>query len=168
LAPIVALVAGDSPVPHWQLAAEPAAPTRPEAVPAPSSPAAAAPQAVVGQLAAAVAHSTDGQVEIRLDPPELGRVQIHLAQLDGGLEAVVLADRPETQDLLRRHADQLARELEAAGYARVSLDFAAGGETATRSYQDRPAAPFELQRPPDEEAKAARPMAPAGGLDVRL
>jgi flagellar hook-length control protein FliK len=95
-------------------------------------------------------------------------VQIHLAQGDGGVQAVVLADRPETQDLLRRHADQLARELEAAGYERVSLDFAAGGETATRSRQSRPAALLELGPLPEEAVKPTRPMTAAGGLDVRL
>jgi hypothetical protein len=96
-------------------------------------------------------------------------VQIHLAHGDGGLQAVVLADRPETQDLLRRHADQLARELEAAGYERVSLDFAAGGEAAPRRHEDRPAALLTLGPPQEAPAAApARPTASAGGLDVRL
>jgi hypothetical protein len=82
---------------------------------------------------------------------------------------VVLADRPETQDLLRRHADQLARELEAAGYQRVSLDFAAGGEAAPRRDGDRPAAMLDLAPAPDAPAAApARRVAAAGGLDVRL
>ena len=86
------------------------------------------PQAVIGQVAVAISKASDRKVEIRLDPPELGRVQIHLTPIDGGVQAVVMAQRPETQDLLRRHAEMLAHELGAAGYGNVSLDFAAGGE----------------------------------------
>ena len=81
----------------------------------------------------AIGRTSDDRVEIRLDPPELGRVQIHLTRLDGGVQAVVLADRPETQDLLRRHAEALARELGQAGYDTVSLDFAAGARGPRRT-----------------------------------
>ena len=77
------------------------------------------PQAVIGQVAVAIGRTSDRRVEIRLDPPELGRVQIHLTPVDGGVQAMVLADRPETQDLLRRHAEALARELGEAGYGNV-------------------------------------------------
>ncbi len=123
-----AMVSTDAPPPQWHLAPSgPAGAARADA-PVPTA-VQVSPQAVVGQLAFAVGQTHDRRVEIRLDPPELGRVQIHLKPIDGGVQAVVLADRPETQDLLRRHADQLARELGEAGYGSVSLDFAAGGDT---------------------------------------
>ena len=96
---------------------------------------AADPRAVVGQIALAVSESDSTRIEIRLDPPELGRVHIHLTTVDGGVQAVVAAQRPETQDLLRRHADTLAQELADAGYGDVSLDFS-GGEATGGS--DRP------------------------------
>ena len=113
-------------------------------------------------------------MEIRLDPPELGRVQIHLTRLDGGIQAVVLADRPETQDLLRRHAEVLARELGGPDTTTVSLDFAAGGEarggrdeaagrTGRRSRRAAAAPSPPRRRPPRRRAASL-----AGGLDIRL
>jgi hypothetical protein len=167
-APIALVVASDAPAPHWHLAPELSAPARAEAVAAAPGPAPAAPQTVVGQVATAVARATDGQVEIRLDPPELGRVQILLQPADGGVQAVVLAQRPETQDLLRRHAELLAQELGAAGFGSVSLDFG-GGEPAPNR-DDAPAAwhaPAFAAAP--AEVPPARPSRPvAGGLDIRL
>jgi flagellar hook-length control protein FliK len=118
-----------------------------------------------------VARAADGQVDIRLDPPELGRVQIRIETLDDGVRALVLAERPETQELLRRNADQLARDLGAAGFERVSLDFSAGGQAAAR--RDRAAVQFAVAgQGVSAEAPlpdAARPRASAaGGLDIRL
>jgi hypothetical protein len=104
-------------------------------------------------------------VEIRLDPPELGRVQIQLNPGDGGLQAVVLAERPETQDLLRRHAETLARDLNAAGYTNVSLDFAAGGEAAPRRDEPESGGPAPTAA---VEIAVAPARAPADGLDIRL
>jgi hypothetical protein len=134
-------------------------------------PPAAGPQPVAQQVAAAVARASDGQVEIRLDPPELGRVQIRMETTDDGVRAVVLAERPETQDLLRRNADQLARDLGSAGFERVSLDFSAGGQAAAR--RDRAvmqcAAAGQGVSTETPRPDAARPrLSAAGGLDIRL
>jgi flagellar hook-length control protein FliK len=133
-------------------------------------PQAAHPQPVAQQIAAAVARASDGQVEIRLDPPELGRVQIRLETGDDGVRAVVLAERPETQDLLRRNADQLARDLGAAGFERVSLDFSAGGQAAARRDGRAPIAFAAAgQGMPAEIPILARNRGTAaGGLDIRL
>ena len=152
------------------------------AAPAPATPAAAPthgpiathaaadPQAVAGQIAAAVARSDHNRVEIRLDPPELGRVHIHLTTVDGGVLAVVAAQRPETQDLLRRHAEVLAQELTAAGYGEVSLDFATGNEAAPGRDDRRPSDWHAVAfAPVDAAASAAAPRAGvAGALDIRL
>jgi hypothetical protein len=133
-----------------------------------------APQALAGQITLAVGRATtDRSVEIRLDPPELGRVQIHLRPTETGLQATVLAERPETHDLLRRHAELLARDLGAAGFRDVSLDFAAGGQTAPGRDEAR-AAIVAANAAADVPPEAAVQPAPArrdvvaGGLDIRL
>ncbi len=113
---------------------------------------------------------TSSRVEIRLDPPELGRVHIHLTTTDGGVQAVVVAQRPETHEFLRRHADVLAQELSAAGYGDVSLDFATGGEAATRD--DRPppdwyAADWQAS-PEPSAARAPSRQGARDALDIRL
>jgi flagellar hook-length control protein FliK len=126
------------------------------------------PQAVAGQVAVAIEQASGRRVEIRLDPPELGRVQIELRPVDGGLQAVVLAQRPETHELLRRHADLLIRDLVDAGFGAVTLDFANGGEAPP---QDRPRADWQgvaaTQMPPEPPVRRPRPAA-SDGLDIRL
>lgn len=130
----------------------------------------AAPRPVGQQIAAAVTQAATGQVEIRLDPPELGRVQIRLEPVEGGTQAVILAERAETQDLLRRNAGELARELAEAGFGRVSLDFSAGGEAPKRD--DRPpagaTAPVVLALAETLPAARARAGITAAGLDIRI
>ena len=168
------VVLRDAAPPTWQLAAGPGlAPARTEApVQVPALPPTVPPQAVMAQVAVAIGGTSDDRVELRLDPPELGRVQIHLTRLDGGIQAVVMADRPETQDLLRRHAEVLARELGSAGYDSVSLDFAAGHEARAGLGEARemdwaqvaPEAPAVPAPPVSAPPRASL----AGGLDIRL
>ncbi|WP_424934563.1 flagellar hook-length control protein FliK [Amaricoccus macauensis] len=93
----------------------------------------ARPQTVAQQLSVAVSSAQNGQVEVRLDPAELGRVQIQLQTSEDGVRAVVMAERAETQDLLRRNSDVLTRDLEEAGFNSISLDFTGGNETGERS-----------------------------------
>ena len=131
---------------------------------------AASPREVASQITVAIAQAGQPQVEIRLDPPELGRVQIRLNPTEHGLQALVLAERPETQDFLRRHAEVLRNDLTEAGYAQVSLDFAAGGEAASRdapAEERRFGAAPELAAAPAVAREAPRRVA-AAGLDIRL
>lgn len=167
----------DAPEPAWQLTEATARPARAEATvhPLAAAPASPAPRQVVAQVAVAIGEAPDDQrLEIRLDPPELGRVQIHLTRHDGAVQAVVLADRPETQDLLRRHSDLLASELDAAGYEGVSLDFPrpdAQPERASPPSDDWGQTPAPPATVPEPVAVMLRDEARgsfAGGLDIRL
>ncbi len=54
--------------------------------------------------------------EIRLDPPELGRIEVRLdVDRDGNVTSRLIADRSDTLDLLRRDATGLERALQDAG-----------------------------------------------------
>jgi flagellar hook-length control protein FliK len=54
--------------------------------------------------------------EIRLDPPELGRIDVRLdVDRDGNVTSRLTVDRPDTLDLLRRDAAGLERALQDAG-----------------------------------------------------
>lgn len=81
---------------------------------------AAAPQTSAGiqvaiHLARAVQEGLD-RINIRLNPAELGRVDVKLeVRLDGTTMAIVAADRQETLDLLQRDARGLERALQEAG-----------------------------------------------------
>ena len=64
------------------------------------------------------AKSADGvkHFDIRLDPPELGRVEVHLSLDDSGkAQASLVVDKPQTLELLQRDAANLTRSLNDAG-----------------------------------------------------
>ncbi len=83
--------------------------------------------AVAHQVIAAIRQEKgSGTVEVRLDPPELGRVRIaFLMERQDIVTALVTSERPETLDLLRRHASDLSKELERAGFTSVTINFSA-------------------------------------------
>jgi flagellar hook-length control protein FliK len=65
---------------------------------------------------AAHAHAGKNRFEIRLDPPELGRIDVRLdVDRDGKVTSRLVVDRPETLDMLRRDAPELERSLQQAG-----------------------------------------------------
>jgi flagellar hook-length control protein FliK len=54
---------------------------------------------------------------IRMDPPELGRIDIKLSiEKDGSVQAVIASDNPHTHDLLRREASTFERSLSDGGF----------------------------------------------------
>jgi flagellar hook-length control protein FliK len=158
----------DGPAADWRLGIDPSAnASRGEAANH-----AVRPRYVAEQVAAAVKTARDGgPVELRLDPPELGRVQIHLVTTDDGARVVVMAERADTHDLLRRHAEMLARDLSDAGFDTVSLDFSQGREAADQR-SERNEAAFAAATGVAEAAEAPERSATPGvrlsGLDIRL
>lgn len=76
-------------------------------------------------VAAVAARPGESKLEIRLDPPELGRVMIGFDR-DGAdiVRAVVTADSPDTLDLMRRNADVFQRALAEQGFSNLDLQFA--------------------------------------------
>lgn len=82
------------------------------------------------QVIAAIRTGAGGDgIEVRLDPPDLGRVRIHFTmERADSVVAVVSTDRSDTLDTMRRHAGDLVKELSRAGFADVHLEFKSGGE----------------------------------------
>ncbi|WP_161862983.1 flagellar hook-length control protein FliK [Algicella marina] len=70
----------------------------------------------------------DGNVEIRLDPPELGKVRISMSGNEASLTANVFVERAEVEALLRRNADVLHSALSEAGFDGLSLNFGGAAE----------------------------------------
>jgi len=114
--------------------------------------------------------------EIRLDPPELGRIEVRLdVDTDGRVTSHLIAHRAETLDLLRRDAAGLQRALEDAGLKTTDngLQFSLRDQstdhqqpqTGSRAAQllipdETPADPL-----PDSYGQIARLR---GGLDIRV
>lgn len=81
---------------------------------------------VAKQIVAAVRADNDGRLELQLSPEELGKVRLSLHVADNTINVVILADRPETIDLMRRHADILQREFRESGFSSMSFTFGQG------------------------------------------
>lgn len=128
-----------------------------------------APPSPVNQIGDVVRATAGSRVELMLAPEELGRVTLSFQPDGDGVRVHLMADRPDTLDLFRRHAADLEAELRAAGYDSASFSFASGGrdpegsseEGGWRQTADSPPDPDPM-RPADSGS------AGAGALDLRL
>ena len=170
-------VAG-GPTPSQDQAATPAAggTPNPSAPSAPHSAGGTAPPGPAQQVAQAVAQASvhapgERVVEVRLDPPHLGRVRIEFDFTGDAVRAVVSAAEPEALSLLRRGGAGLARELAEMGYEGAEVEYAedradhAGrDERAGRAF----ALPAPLAGPSEHAAPAKSVRRHDGALDITL
>lgn len=128
------------------------------------------------QLADAIVRTKDGVVEIQLDPVELGRVTVFLGT-DHRAGLGIIAERPETLDLIRRHSDQLLQDLKENGMPDARLDFTRqdnshGNGRGRGQSQQQPdhgqGAPVPSPVPPPPARPAMRAAASANRIDIRL
>lgn len=119
------------------------------------------PQQVIDAIRAAQGN----RVELQMAPEELGRVSMSFQPEGDALRVHLIADRPETLDLLRRHAPELAAELRAAGYENASFSFGRSGNAP--SFRADPET-GESASGPENPAPRAATAAPVGALDLRL
>ena len=156
-------------------ATEAAASGRPTATEAAQIPQ-TAPRALALQIATALGRASEGSIDLALHPRELGRLRLSLAPTEQGLVVTVTADRPETLDLMRRHAAELGQDLRAMGFRDVDLNFSGTGPDHFRG-QAAPAGRDDTRipdgSPPVADPGPSRPVAAVqavrvSGLDIRL
>lgn len=127
------------------------------------------PENIARQVVEAIHRTGDNRVEIRLNPDELGRVQIQMTTTEAGIVMSMISERPETSELLRRHIDLLAQEFEGMGYADVEFKFdeegANGGQQATPNHE-RPAE-NKTDTVKNHEHRETPTMA-LSGIDIRI
>jgi hypothetical protein len=127
-----------------------------------ASVAAAPPTAVpslAAQLVQTLAQRPDGTTEIALSPDELGHVRVTLQADAKDPDRIVVMlnfERPETLDLFRRHADQLADALRSAGFSGADIGFGRSDGGENRNAQ--PEAPL-----PDTIVADRGPVDPVNG-----
>ncbi len=98
--------------------------------PGPAAPPMPVPQ-LVARLAAALNPGAEGETELALSPEELGHVRVKLKPDAANPERLVVMitfERPETLDLFRRHAGELADAFRSAGYAGADIGFGQQGD----------------------------------------
>ncbi len=126
---------------------------------------------ILSQISSAISNTSKDTVEIRLDPPELGRVIISITQNDSGLAATVTSEKAEVADLLRRHAELLSRELSKSGFGEPSLEFSHKGQQDGRPNLKEDAGYFSATTPEDNEVVSTIEtilQSQSGSLDIRL
>jgi chemotaxis protein MotD len=114
--------------------------------------------------------------DIRLDPPELGRIHVHLdVDRNGEITSHVIADRPDTLDLLRRDSSSLERALQDAGLktANNGLQYSLRDQSFGRNDQPTQTAATTHLIASDETNEPMPPVyrvlaGARAGLDIRV
>lgn len=114
-----------------------------------------------------------GTVRLIVAPDELGTVEVTVRPDAEGLALHLRGEREASVDLMRRHADQLQRELAQEGLAGSRLSFSQGGQGGAEGREAgrdmrsrRDAAPPVV--PPAASAPLRFMAAGAGQVDLRL
>jgi flagellar hook-length control protein FliK len=127
---------------------------------------------------AAHAQAGKNRFEIRLDPPELGRIDVRLdVASDGQVTSHLRVERAETLDLLRRDAPALERALQQAGLKTSDngLQFSLRDQSFSQHNQSRdmPAmarivVPDEKLVPAETQRHYGRLAGMGSGVDIRV
>jgi flagellar hook-length control protein FliK len=137
----------------------------------------AVPLSGVPVLIASRALAGDKHIDIRLDPPELGRIEVRLkVDREGQISSHLIADRPDTLALLRRDGAGLERALQDAGFktAGDGLQFSLRDQSGN-GQPDARTAPQPLAADQDTNTRLdtvpnsyMRYSGRVGGLDIRV
>ena len=126
---------------------------------------------VARQIAEAVQQMPGRPVEITLSPEELGRVRLALSSSEAGVIVNVLAERPETMDLLRRHIGSLETTFQTLGYEEIAFSFSGGNMDQNN---DAEASSHNLSNAITDDAdttdvtQVILASGPMTGIDIRL
>ncbi|WP_374392975.1 flagellar hook-length control protein FliK [Tabrizicola sp.] len=142
--------------------------------PGPAAPPMPVPQ-LVARMAAALNPGAEGETELALSPEELGHVRVKLKPDAANPERLVVMitfERPETLDLFRRHAGELADAFRSAGYAGADIGFGQQGDRqpGTDGHEGGTGQVFDgISRPdPAAPSHASPRLLGAASLDLRL
>jgi flagellar hook-length control protein FliK len=131
---------------------------------------------------AARAKSGKTRFDIRLDPPELGRIDVRLdIDSQGKVTSHLTVDKPETLDLLRRDAPQLQQALSDSGFKtgdsgmQFSLrdqSFTGRNDQGNQGQQQQRAVPLLISEddtvPAAVAGRSYRTAGAASGIDITI
>lgn len=126
---------------------------------------------VVHQLAQAAKTMSDGSIEVRLAPEELGRVRLSLNPGETNITVHISAERQETMDLIRRNLELFSQSLKQEGFSNLSFSFGGSGNEQDTSKEETPDIILSDENQIGEDASnpphSARVPA-SGQLDIRI
>ena len=146
--------------------------------PAPQTQDSLPPQSVQAIAVSIASQSQTGskQFNIRLDPPELGRVDVRLmVDATGKAQAHLAVDKPQTLELLQRDSDSLARALKDSGVQlnNNGLQFSLKGQDRQGSGNEPRSRPLAVAAAPvsatsTTSVSSSLLPASASGVDIRV
>ena len=118
----------------------------------------------------ALSKTSGAKLELRLDPPELGRVEIEFDFSDDKLTVVVRTEKEEALDLMRRNAAELIRSFKSAGLDLGSLGFSRDGTSDEPSAERGQFAVAGGEDPSNKSTHIAQSLSidGSGRLDIRI
>ena len=126
------------------------------------------------QIAAAAGHLPDRPVELSLNPEELGHVRLTISLGDSGMSVAIVAERPDTIDLMRRHIHALAQEFRNMGYGETEFQFSQQNQqnsqhpAPARALGNLPPAGAAITHPGEKADPVHLALAGTDNLDLRL
>ncbi|UWR45154.1 flagellar hook-length control protein FliK [Phaeobacter inhibens] len=90
------------------------------------------PRLIANQMAEALAMKGERNVDVALNPKELGHVNMRVSVTETGVSVMIQTERAETGDLMRRHINELADEFKRMGFEDISFQFS-GDEASNQS-----------------------------------
>lgn len=121
-------------------------------------------QIITNQISAAIGQTAVNDIEIRLDPEELGKLRIMLTPKEGGYDVMIIADRDQTLELMKRNAAALSDQFEEMAYEGSTLNFASSGNSEQPQEDEENQQFFAVLPPP---TFGPRLTIPTDGLDIR-
>ena len=123
------------------------------------------PNPIFRQINAALQATSDGSIELKLWPEEIGRVRLTMTASESGMIVQLAAERSEVLDLMRKHIGQLEQELLEQGFDNLSFSFGHEEPETSDPEQIRTGAgPAEIL---NQTAFVAPPII-GGRVDIRL
>ena len=130
------------------------------------------PKGFTTTLAHSINDSGHARAELILEPAELGRMRFDMVTQGDQVQITLAAERPDTLELLRRHADDLRQEFRASGIDTGSLSFGQWGQQGQGASKPDAPSGFAADDPiiptPSEPIPAPRASVAGTGLDLRL
>ncbi len=131
------------------------------------------PQHMARQIAEAMQNMPNRPVEIRLNPEELGRVRLGVSSTEGNIMVTILAERPETGDLMRRHINALETAFQELGYSDINFAFAGESDSGQAENENGDGNGFgkpqhDAVGTDESPVQLHLNAAPVTGVDIRL
>jgi flagellar hook-length control protein FliK len=80
---------------------------------------------------------TGGQIDVALHPEELGRLVFKMETTANGQSVSIFAERPETNEIMRKHMQELQQQLRDMGFGEMSFSFSDGDSSREDRDQTR-------------------------------